>query len=235
MGKLIDITGLRFGELVVLGLADIKIKSRPAWRCVCDCGENRIAGGEYLKNGSVTSCGKHPTKVFLEAIKKSNQRNRKYPPGTDTHSRVYTLWRALLFRCFNPKHEAYTRYGGAGITVCDEWREFGSFRQWALSSGYSDRLTIDRIDNYKGYEPSNCRWATSRQQANNRKMGVIQATAWGETKSVVHWAEDSRCLVPLSLLRKRLKRNYPAEFAMTATGFQARSQGRPRKYTFRQD
>ena len=226
MGKLIDITGLRFGELVVLGLADIKINSRPAWRCVCDCGENRIAGGEYLKNGSVKSCGKHPTKVFLEAVRRSNQRNRKYPPGTDTHSRLYTLWRALLFRCFNPKHEAYSRYGGAGITVCNDWREFGAFRQWALNSGYSDHLTIDRIDNYKGYDPSNCRWATPLQQANNRKKEVIQVTAWGETKSILEWAKDPRCLIPLNLLRKRLKRNYRAEFAMTASRSQARSYGR---------
>ena len=221
MPKLIDLSGQRFGELTVLHLADIKLKGRPAWVCRCDCGLTKVARSEHLKNGDARSCGTHKTKRFIESLPLGSQKKRLYPPGTDTRSRLYTLWRAMLWRCTDPSHEAYGRYGGRGITVCEEWRTFGPFRLWALQSGYANDLTIDRIDNDKGYSPSNCRWATPKAQALNRRFNV-RLTAFGETRLLVDWAADPRCVVTAAQLRKRLANGQPPEFAVTATESEAR-------------
>lgn len=223
MPKIIDLTGLRFAELTVERMADVKIKSRPAWVCLCDCGERKTVAGESLKAGEVKCCGKHKTRVCLASMKaRAKDQNRKYPVGTDSQSRLYTLWRALLLRCGNPKHEAYDRYGGAGVTICPAWQTFAGFREWALANGYEPHLTLDRKDNDGIYEPGNCRWATAKEQARNRRNNVY-LTAFGETRLLIEWSEDARCRVDVSKLRKRLHGGQPPEFAMTATETQARS------------
>lgn len=86
-----------------------------------------------------------------------------------THTRIYQCWADMKQRCFNPNHKWYPRYGGRGITVCNEWLDFIPFYNWALANGYSDDLTIDRINNDWNYEPSNCRWATQQEQSLNKK------------------------------------------------------------------
>ncbi|MDL2301830.1 hypothetical protein LJC58_05685, partial [Lachnospiraceae bacterium OttesenSCG-928-D06] len=83
-------------------------------------------------------------------------------------SRLYHIWCNMKARCNNPNHTYYANYGGRGITVCDEWNDFLSFRDWALDNGYSDTLTIDRIETDNGYSPENCRWVTMKIQENNR-------------------------------------------------------------------
>lgn len=89
-------------------------------------------------------------------------------------TRLYSIWKAMKVRCYNRNSKAYKRYGGRGITICDEWRDdFPAFREWATSHGYNDTLTIDRIDTNKGYSPDNCRWATYKTQANNTRRNVI--------------------------------------------------------------
>lgn len=99
-------------------------------------------------------------------------------------TRLYSIWKAMKVRCYNLNFKAYPRYGGRGITVCEEWlHDFPAFRAWAMVNGYRDDLTIDRIDNKKGYSPDNCRWATYKQQANNTRRNIL-ITIDGETASV---------------------------------------------------
>ena len=105
------------------------------------------------------------------------------------HTRQYRIWLQMKNRCFNKNTSRYKDYGGRGITVCDEWRnDFKAFYDWSMSNGYSDDLTIDRINNDGDYEPNNCRWVTMKvQNRNSRNCHTL--TYNGETHTVTEWAE----------------------------------------------
>lgn len=115
-----------------------------------------------------------------------------YKHGGWTNNRhLYTVWSGMLSRCRNKNHKQYKDYGGRGITVCEEWKDFSVFREWALSNGYvdgGDYCSIDRIDVNGNYEPSNCRWANRKVQMNNRRVNVL-LTYNGETKTLAQWAD----------------------------------------------
>ena len=87
-----------------------------------------------------------------------------------TKNRIYHCWANMKSRCLNSNNKWYEHYGKRGITICDEWMDFNSFYQWSINNGYSENLSIDRINNNKGYSPDNCRWATASQQSRNRRM-----------------------------------------------------------------
>ncbi|MBO7171268.1 MAG: hypothetical protein J6W28_08845, partial [Clostridia bacterium] len=106
-----------------------------------------------------------------------------------THTRLHHIWHGIKQRCLNPKSYIYKNYGGRGITVCDEWRDsFEVFYGWAMANGYADDLTIDRIDVNGNYEPLNCRWATSKEQGNNRRTNHL-LTYKGQTRTTQEWAD----------------------------------------------
>lgn len=117
-----------------------------------------------------------------------------YKHGGWTNNRhLYTVWSDMLSRCRNQNHKQYKDYGGRGIIVCEEWKDFPTFREWAFATGYVDgdnreKCTIDRIDVNGNYEPSNCRWANRKVQMNNRRVNVL-LTYNGETKTLAQWAE----------------------------------------------
>lgn len=123
-------------------------------------------------------------------------------------TRLYTIWRGMVSRC-NDRNQA--RYGGRGIKVCKEWLDYVSFKNWAESNGYDDSLTIDRIDNDGNYEPSNCRWTDSKQQANNRRSNRV-VTYKGESKTLQEWSD--KLGIKTASLRYRLN-NWTIEKAMS--------------------
>jgi hypothetical protein len=110
------------------------------------------------------------------------------PDGSDVATRISVTHTGMMQRCFYPKQQNYPRYGGRGITVCESWRTFATFRKWAITSGYRKGLSIERIDNDGNYEPSNCRWATASEQARNRSTTPL-LTHNGKTLSLAEWAE----------------------------------------------
>lgn len=123
-----------------------------------------------------------------------NDHSRKYPKGFDTRSRLYTIWRCMYHRCYSKSHCAYERYSKKGIIICSQWKDYKKFMKWALKNGYSEKLIIDRINNKGIYKPSNCRWVTYVESANN-KDNSIKITIFGETKSITDWVKDKRCKV----------------------------------------
>lgn len=127
-------------------------------------------------------------------------------------TRLYAIWCKMLARTRDPKNNRYSRYGGRGIKVCDEWLDFATFAKWALSNGYNEFLSIDRIDNDGNYCPENCRWATPKEQARNTKS-VKPITFNGETHSVPEWAE--KIGIPKYTLHKRLRSGWSVERALT--------------------
>ena len=108
----------------------------------------------------------------------------------DYNTRLYRIWSKMKARCYNKKHNAFDRYGGSGIIVCKDWKnDFQSFKKWAIENGYSDELTIDRIDNNGNYEPNNCRWTTKKEQANNTCRNRL-ITYKGKTQTLAQWADS---------------------------------------------
>lgn len=135
--------------------------------------------------------------------------NKKHGEAT-TH--LYKLWNQMRMRCINEKLIEYKNYGGRGITVCDEWNDYQTFRDWAMNNGYEFGLTLDRINNDREYSPDNCRWATrSEQMCNTRRNRVI---TWnGETHIMKEWAELLN--IPYDTLETRLRRGWSVERAFT--------------------
>lgn len=112
---------------------------------------------------------------------------RKTHGETTKNSRLYRIWAGMKARCNNPKNPRFYAYGGKGITVCTEWLEYLPFKQWALTHGYSDSLTLDRINNTGNYCPENCRWANELQQKNNMRNNII-LECYGEKHTLSEWA-----------------------------------------------
>lgn len=163
MPKLIDLTGQRFGRLVALEHVPYNHPDFPkgGWLCQCDCGNKHYFDSHSLTSGSVKSCG-----CYVAERLKNTKIASKHGMS---NSRVYITWRNMHVRCENPNDKRYADYGGRGIQVCDEWKDFQKFYEWAMANGYADNLTIDRKDVNGDYEPGNCRFITRAENNKNRR------------------------------------------------------------------
>lgn len=182
-----DLTGMRYGRLVVLRETGPYVsesgRTRRRWLCQCDCGNEVTVIGDNLTGGKTLSCGCYRNDRLLEVF------------GThkESGSRLYGVWCSMKSRCGNPNVPTYQLYGGRGVQVCDEWEHsYESFRNWAYENGYDEtaargECTIDRIDCNGNYEPSNCRVVSQREQMNNVRYNR-RYTYNGENHTIAEWA-----------------------------------------------
>lgn len=178
-----DVAGQRFGRLVALEPVGRTKAGYIIWRCKCDCGNEKEVSIKDLGRGT-SSCGCYSKEVH-DKIRTKHGKSR---------SRIYCVHTAMMMRCYNPNAHEYEGYGGRGIKVCDEWRtNFEAFAEWAYANGYDEKAkrresTLDRIDVNGNYEPSNCRFASAKEQSRNRRSNVM-ITYNGETHCMSEWAE----------------------------------------------
>jgi hypothetical protein len=144
-------------------------------------------------------------------------------------TRLYRIWQGMIQRCYNPNCHQFKWYGGRGVRVCEAWRNFPNFRDWALSAGYADSLTIDRVRGDVGYDPGNCRWMTRIE--NTRRAQTVIVNAFGESKPFSKWMQDERCKATYNAFFKRVGRGWSVERAMATPigGPGSGMAGRPRK------
>ena len=161
MGLLIDLTGRRFERFIVIKRYLENDKQYDTfWLCKCDCGNERIVSSKSLRNGMTKSCGCLNKEMTIE---------RSTTHGL-TNCRLFRIWMNMKTRCYNPNYKQRKDYGGRGICICGEWLSaFKCFYEWSMAHGYSDELSIDRINNDGNYEPGNCRWATIMEQRHNQR------------------------------------------------------------------
>ena len=199
--------GRRFGRLVVVGIRRERRGNRGMIiaHCRCDCGCLKDVFWQALADGRTKSCGCLNRELAA-------MRGRENTKHGCSRTRLYRIYSSMRERCYNHHHMHYANYGGRGMEVCPEWRgDFAEFREWALSHGYADNLSIDRIDNDRGYSPDNCRWGDARTQCNNRRTNHILSAA-GQTHTVNEWARLTG--IKKTTIKERLRRGWSAERAL---------------------
>ena len=175
MGKL-NLLGQKRGKLTIVKETELRAPNGSVmWECNCDCGKKGIlVSSKSIANGK-KSCG----------CKRYESKNAKHGLfGT----KIYSIWNAMMGRCYRIKHKSYPTYGGRGITVCPEWHDPKIFYDWAIQ-GYKEGLTIDRINNDDNYSPDNCRWVSHKVQMSNYSRNHL-ITYKGETQTISQWADE---------------------------------------------
>lgn len=174
MGMAIDLSGEKFGRLTATKRVGVNKNKKVLWECVCECGNKINVPTSNLTTGHTRSCGC----INVDRLKTHGH----------SHTRIWGIWQGMLRRCYDENCTNYQGYGGRGISVCNEWREdFSAFLRWANENGYMDTLTIDRTDVNGNYTPENCRWATMKEQCNNKRSNEYLIFK-GEKHTVAEWA-----------------------------------------------
>ena len=193
--------GQQFGRLTVV--ENVTDAGRTRLLCKCSCGKSKIVRLDHLRSGRVVSCGCYQSDIRGKSTRTHGQ----------SKTRLYRIWKNMRTRCRNEHIPGYELWGGRGISVCEEWNTFQSFYEWALSNGYRDDLSLDRIDNDGNYEPQNCKWSTKTQQARNRRSNAM-ITYDGVTKHISDWDNDIGA-AKSGRVRARLNAGWSVERAVT--------------------
>ena len=197
-----DITGQKWNRLTAVRLAGRDNHGRQRWEFLCDCGNTQIADRYSVVSGKAKSCGCHRKKTSAARSTIHGKSNTK----------EWLAWRNMLVRCYDPTHNQYANYGGRGVTVCERWRDtFGAFFQdmgLAPSRGHS----VDRINVDAPYAPDNCRWATQREQQNNRRNNVVIEHN-GKRQTLAAWSRETG--LNAQTIRWRMKHDWPIEQALS--------------------
>ena len=196
MPKVIDLTGKKFGMLEVIEKAGIDKWGHKLYLCRCECGEEKIMKSHHIQKAQSCGC----------------QHGQNFKTHGMGHTRLNYIWSNMKARCQNPNIANYQKYGARGIRVCEEWRTFEPFMEWALENGYTDELSIDRIDPNGNYEPDNCRWVDNHVQANNKNSNVFIEFS-GEKKKVAEWAVETG--INSSTILKRLRSGWDIKDILT--------------------
>lgn len=202
-----DISGQQFGRLTALyKLHNHPKKGNAYWLCVCECGNFAEVSVPNLCSGCTKSCGCLRNELIYENMISKNITHHK------TNIKLYSVWGNIKDRCYNKHCHNYQYYGGRGIKICDEWlNDFMTFYNWSMANGYKEGLTIDRIDNNGNYEPTNCRWVTTKQQNRNTRRNKY-FTINGETHCLSEWCEIYN--LNYRKISSRLRRNWSIEEAL---------------------
>lgn len=173
----------------------------------CECGTVCVLQVKGVSRGITASCGCYRREVWNGVVTKH---------GLSSHP-LYDIWASIKQRCTNPASTSWINYGGRGISMCDDWRKsFEKFYEWSMGNGYSQGLDVDRKDNNGPYCPDNCRWVTRTVNMRNTRRNH-HVSAFGETKTIAEWAEDTRCVCTTDALWARIKAGYPSELSITGT------------------
>ena len=199
--KLIDLTGQRFGKLTILAKQGSTKNKKTLWLCLCDCSNIVTIQGDNLKAGITQSCG--CLQKELATI--------KHTTHGMTNTKIYEVWQHMHSRCRDKADKSYKDYGGRGIKVCQRWGRFENF--YFDMGDLPEGLTIERIDNSKGYFPDNCKWATIKEQANNKRTNII-IEYQGQHLTLSQWADKIHVKYPALWDRVR-KAHWPIERALT--------------------
>lgn len=197
MPAFIDLTGQRFHRLLVLKRADsLSSVGRVQWDCRCDCGNEVVIPGLHLKTGNTKSCG-------CQRVDSSRANGKARKTHGMTRSPEYRAWQSMKDRCYNEDCENFKNYGARGIVVWHTWmKSFNNFYR-DMGPRPGPDYSLDRIDNNGNYTPSNCRWATAEQQANNRRTNYLVELD-GEVRTLSQVAKETN--IPLPTLATRLKK-----------------------------
>jgi len=205
MGSFVDKTGMTVGRLTVIRRAqdhiDKKGHHKIMWECQCSCGNVVNVRSDSLTIEHTSSCGCYHKERASDAASK-RVINVSF---TKDELRIRNIWQLMKYRCENENSPAYDNYGGRGIKVCESWSNeldgYENFKSWSLSNGYCHNLTIDRIDNDKSYEPTNCRWiSASEQNSNKRNNRMIEYN--GEIHTLSEWSRIYN--IPMKTLHARI-------------------------------
>lgn len=195
--KFQNLVGQKFARLLVISWDEANTTKASRFNCLCDCGKIKSCRAAELKSGSTVSCGCYRIEHLLKSCKTHGMSNRG----------IYEIWKGMRQRCLNPKNPNYKYYGGRGITICSRWNNFANFSA-DMGRRPSPKHSMERIDNNKNYEKSNCRWATSTEQCGNRRTSRL-LSYHGRTQPMCAWQKElgfSR-----HLIQQRLKRGWTIE------------------------